>query len=81
MSTFQEHAKYIHTDVVKTFRVGILQFSERVHYMHDLAKYLPPSSMKWQEYNEADWAVRYKEFYEYDIHVATRDRLPKFMQD
>ena len=56
-STFQDHDKYIHNDIVKPFRVVILQYAERVCEMHDLAKYLPPPLTKGQEYNDADWDV------------------------
>ena len=35
---FQYHFKYIHNDIMKPFWVGILQYSERVFEMYDLAK-------------------------------------------
>ena len=37
-SVFQDHIKYIHSDILKTFRVGIIQYAERVREMHDLEK-------------------------------------------
>ena len=37
-SFFQDHIKYIHNNIVKPFRVVILQYDERVREMHDLAK-------------------------------------------
>ena len=35
-SIFQYHVKYIHNDIVKNFRSGILQYAKRVREMHDL---------------------------------------------
>ena len=32
---FQDHVKYIHNKMVKPFRFGILQYSERVREMHN----------------------------------------------
>ena len=51
-SIFQYHVKYIHNDILKTFRFVILQYSECIREMHDLAKYLPPPSKKEDEYNK-----------------------------
>ena len=45
-STFQDHVKYICNDIVKPFRVSILQYNERIWYIHDLSKYLPPPLKK-----------------------------------
>ena len=56
-SVFQDHVKYIHSDIVKPFRVVILQYTERVREMHDLEKYLPPTSMKRREFESDDWDV------------------------
>ena len=43
---YQGHVKYIHNEIVKTFGVGILQYAEHVHEMHDLAKYFYSPSTK-----------------------------------
>ena len=59
-STFQYHVKYIHNDIVKPFRVGILQYAESVRDMHNLTKYLPTPLMKGGEYNKAYWTVHNK---------------------
>ena len=40
---FQDHVNYIYNDIVKPFMVGIIQYSERVHEMHELDNYFPPS--------------------------------------
>ena len=34
-SVLQYHVRKIHNDIVKTFRVGILQYSKRVREMND----------------------------------------------
>ena len=59
-STFQDHVKYTHNDIVKPFSFSIPQFSEQVREMHNLAKYLPPPLMKGGEYNQEYWNVHNK---------------------
>ena len=49
--------------------------------MHDLAKYLPPPLMKGQEYDDVDWAIHEKQFFDNQIHVSTKDGIPTSMQD
>ena len=80
-STLQDHVNYIHNDIFKPFRVFILQYSKGFREINNLFKYLPPSPMKGEEYDEADWSVRDKQFSENQIHVKTKDRLLKSMQD
>ena len=71
-STFQDHVKYIHNDIVKPFIVGIIQCTESARDMHDPAKYLPPPLTEGKEYSDADWTVCDKYLYENEIDVATR---------
>ena len=66
-SIFKDHVKYIHYDIVKTFRVGILRYAEHVHEMQDLAQYLPPRLKQGDEYDQLDWDVRDKELSEEEI--------------
>ena len=66
-STFQYNEKYIYNDIMKPFRVSILQYDERVCKMHNLAKYTNRHFMKKQEYYDADWAVCDKEFSENEV--------------
>ena len=54
---YQGHLKYIHSDIVKPFHVGILRYTERVQDMHDLAKQLPPLSIKGDGYESDNWKV------------------------
>ena len=44
-SVYQEHTKYVWNDIMKSLKVKILRYTERVCEMYDLAKYLPPPSM------------------------------------
>ena len=37
-STYQDHIKYIRNDIVKPFRVIIIQYTEHICEMHNLAK-------------------------------------------
>ena len=53
-SIYQGHVKYIHNDIVKPFRVVILQYAERVYEIHNLSKYLPPPSMNGGGFESAD---------------------------
>ena len=59
-SNFQDHVKNTQNDIVKPFRVRILQYVESARDMHNLAKCLPPHLMKGREYYKADWDVRDK---------------------
>ena len=38
----QDHVKYIHNDIVKPLRVGIIQYAKIVRDMNNLEKYLHP---------------------------------------
>ena len=49
--------KYIHNDIVKHFRVGILHYNEHVRDM-----YLSPPLNKGREYNQADLTIRGKKY-------------------
>ena len=57
-SVYQDHMKYFHNNIVKTFKVKILRYTKRVREMHDLAKYLPPPLMKGESAIIANWSVR-----------------------
>ena len=57
-SVFQDHIKYIHNDIVNTYRLGIFHYNEHVHEMYDLNNFLPPPWKKGDEYDQADWKIR-----------------------
>ena len=80
ISTLQYHVKYIHNDIMKPLRVGILQNAERVRKMHGLAKYLSPPSMKGGDYDHSYWTICNKELSEHEICVVTKYGLPISMQ-
>ena len=54
--------KYVHNDIMKPFKVKILRYAERVHEMHDLAKYLSSPSTKGESAKAANWTVRNQDF-------------------
>ena len=59
-SIFHYHLKYICNDIVKLLWVEILRYAMRVQDMHDLAKCLPPPSMKGNIFESDSWGVRKK---------------------
>ena len=81
LSVYQDHPKYIHNDIVKPFRIGVICHIEHVMVIHDLVRYLPPPSMKGRGYEAANWKVRYQELSVNDIWVAIKDELPSSMQN
>ena len=81
MSVFKDRVNYTHNDIVKPFRVGIRQYAENVHEVHNIAKYIPTPSMEGDEYDHEDWNVRNKYLSEYEIQVVTRYGLPISIYD
>ena len=75
-SVYQDHIKYIHNDIVKPFRVKILHYAKHIIDMHDLDKYLPPSSMKSESAEAANWTVCNREFMASEIWLTIKDRTP-----
>ena len=61
-SAFQYHMKYIHNYTLKPFRVSILQYVEHILEIHELDKYLPPTSKKDAMCGESNWIVCYHNF-------------------
>ena len=59
-SIFQDHLKYICNDIVKSFRVGIIWYADRVQYMYNLANHLPPHLIKGNSFEESSLKVRDK---------------------
>ena len=73
--------KYVCDDIVKPFKVKILRSSERMHETHDLAKYLPPPSMKGESAKADNWTVCNQEFTDGEVWLEIKDGIPKSMQD
>ena len=48
---------YVHNYIVKPLKVKILQYSERVSEIHNIAKDLPPPSMKVKSEMADNWNV------------------------
>ena len=80
-SFYQDHLKYVRNDIVKPFHMRILRYSEHVMEMHDLAKDLPPPSMKGKSYDASNWKVHDQKFTVSKIRVSIKDGLPLSMQD
>ena len=72
-SVYQDHMKYVSNDIVKTFKVKIPCYADRVREMHDLLNYPPPPSMKGESEMAANWNVRNKEFTDSDLRLAIID--------
>ena len=49
--------------------------------MHDLEKYLPPTLMKGESYEAANWKFCNQAFTVSEIRVTIKDGLPSYMQD
>ena len=79
-SVYQDHMKYVCNDIVKTFKVKIIRYAERVCDMHDLEKYLPPPSIKGEIEMVANRNFRNEEFTTSDLRLAIKDGLPKSMR-
>ena len=57
-SVYQDHMQCVRNDIVKPFKFKTLRYAKRVREMHDLAKYLPPPSMKGESAMEDNWNIR-----------------------
>ena len=80
-SVFQDHVKYIHNNIIKAFRIIILQYDESVLEMNDISKYFIPPYRKVYMLYQIYWRVKKCEFTKYEIHVAIKDSLPESMKD
>ena len=80
-SVYQDHINYVCNDIVKPFKFKILCYAERVREMHDLAKYLPPPSMKGESKMAAKWSVRNEEFTNSDLQRSIKDGVPPKIMD
>ena len=73
--------KYVFNDIVKPFKVKILRYAKRVSEMYDLAKYLPPISIKGESAMTDNWSARNEEVTVSDLVLAIKDGLHKSMRD
>ena len=74
---FQDHVKYINNNIVKPFRVKILQQDKFVCEMHDLSKYLTLSSNKGDIFDKAYWRFRYRDLAEDEISFTKKYGIPQ----
>ena len=68
--------KYIHNNIVKTFKVKILCYAKCMREMHDLAKYHPSASMKGESSEAANLTVHNQKFTDSEVQLAIKDGLP-----
>ena len=73
--------KYVCNDILKPFKVKTIGYAERVREMHDLAKYLPPYSMKGESAMADNWNVRNKQFMISDLRLSIKYGISKSMRD
>ena len=66
---------------MKSFKVKIIRYAKRVREIHELAKYLPPLSMKGKSAEADNWNVQNQEFTVSEIRLAIKDGLPSSMHD
>ena len=57
---FDDNIRYVNNDIPKYFKMGILQNSDNVFEMFELAKYLAPTIRNNEECRNYDWNTRYK---------------------
>ena len=73
--------RYVRNDIVKTFKVKILCYAERIHDMAEPVKYLHPPSMNEESAMSDNWKVRNEEFTISDLRLVIKDGLPKSRRD
>ena len=63
------------------FRVGILQYAGRGREIQYIAKFMPPTLKKGDDYDQSYLTVLNKELSENEIGNSTNDELSSSMQD
>ena len=58
-----------------------MKYCERIRELYDSLQYLPPHSLKGEEYKEADWVNLEKVPLEHTICLSIRDGLPAVIQN
>ena len=80
-NVFSDQERYLSQHITKPFKWTMVKYCERIREQYDSLKYLPPHSMKGEEYKEADWANLEKVPLEHTIRLSIRDGLPPIMQN
>ena len=73
--------KYIHNDIVKTFKDKIIRYTKSVREMHELDNYLPPPLIKGERTKVDNWNVCNQEFRASEFQLVIKDRLTLSMHD
>ena len=66
---------------MNTYRVIILQHSERVHEIYDLNEYVTPPLKKGDMFDQENWNICDCNFTKDEIRIVTKDGVPTSMQD
>ena len=71
----------MHNDIVKPYRLGIIQYTERALVIHYLYKCLTSPLQKGDEYDMAYWTIFLKKKSKNKILVVTNGGIPVFIND
>ena len=80
-NVFSEQERYLSQHISKTFKWNMVKYCEIIREQYNSLQYLPPHSLKNEEYKEADWANLEKVPLEGIIRCSIHDGLPCAMQD
>jgi hypothetical protein len=80
-NVFSDQERYLSQHITKPFKWSMVKYCERIRELYDSLQYLPPHSLKGEEYKEADWVSLEKVPLEQTIRLSIRDGLPAVMQD
>ena len=80
-NVFSDQERYLSQHITKPFKWSMVKYCERIRELYDSLQYLPPHSLKGEEYKEADWVNLEKVPLEHIIRLSIRDGLPAVMQN
>ena len=75
-----DHLHYLMTDIVKPYKMSMIDFVERLRTLFDMKRYLQPPSMRNETSEEANWDARDLASTEITIRKAIRDGLHDSLQ-
>ena len=78
---FKEQKYYVRNEIQKTFKMGILEYSEWIHAMFEIVKLPPPPNKKNEENHEATWDTREITYKGEIIRKSTNNGLPTTIQE
>ena len=75
-----DHMHYLQTDIIKPYKMSMIDFVERMRTLFKMKRYLQPPSMRNETSIDADWDTRDKAVTEITIRKALRDGLHDSLQ-